>query len=104
MKRRDLFAELTQGVNEMGEHREGKITLRQYEVEAMPAPEVTAAEIVSLREKLHMSQPVFARQIRTSPDTLKNWEQSKSKPNAQAALLIKLVQRFPDMVDRLNAI
>ena len=104
MKKRDLFVELMQGVNEMGEHRKGKITLRQYEVEAMPAPEVTAAEIVSLREKLHMSQPVFARQIRTSPDTLKNWEQSKSKPNAQAALLIKLVQRFPDMVDRLNAI
>ena len=104
MKKRDLFVELMQGVNEMGEHREGKITLRQYEVEAMPAPEVTAAEIVSLREKLHMSQPVFARQIRTSPDTLKNGEQSKSKPNAQAALLIKLVQRFPDMVERLNAV
>ena len=52
MKKRDLFAELMQGVNEMGEHREGKITLRQYEVEAMPAPEVTAAEIVSLREKV----------------------------------------------------
>ena len=104
MKKRDLFAELMQGVNEMGEHREGKITLRQYEVEAFPAPEVTAAEIVSLREKLHMSQPVFARKIRTSPGTLKNWEQSKSKPNAQAALLIKLVQRFPDMVERLNTV
>jgi len=104
MKKRNLFAELMQGVNEMGEHREGKITLRQYEVEALPVPEVTAAEIVSLREKLHMSQPVFARKIRTSPDTLKNWEQSKSKPNAQAALLIKLVQRFPDMVERLNTV
>ena len=46
---------------------------RQYEMEALPAPEVTAAEIVSIRKKLHMSQPVFARQISTSPDTLKNW-------------------------------
>ena len=104
MKKRDLFAELLQGVNEMGEQREGKITLRQYDMEPLPAPEVTAAEIVSIRKKLHMSQPVFARQIRTSPDTLKNWEQSKSKPNAQAALLIKLVERFPDMVERLNAV
>jgi putative transcriptional regulator len=41
---------------------------------------------------------------RTCPDTLKNWEQSKSKPNAQAALPIKLVQRFPDMVERLKAV
>ncbi|AZE56275.1 putative transcriptional regulator [Pseudomonas synxantha] len=37
-------------------------------------------------------------------DTLKNWDQSKSKRNAQAALLIKLVQRFPDMIERLNAV
>jgi hypothetical protein len=50
MKKRDLFAELMQGVNEMGEQREGKITLRQYEMEALPAPEVTAAEIVSIRK------------------------------------------------------
>lgn len=104
MKKRDLFAEMMQGIGEMAAQREGKITLRQYEAEDLPAPEVSAQEIVMLREKLHMSQPVFARQIRTSPDTLKNWEQSKSKPNAQAALLIKLVQRFPDMVERLKAV
>lgn len=48
-----------------------------------------------------MSQAVFAKRIRTSPDTLRNWEQEKSKPNTQAALLIKLVKQFPDMVDRL---
>ena len=33
MKKRDLFAELMQGVEEMGEHRKGKIILRQYEME-----------------------------------------------------------------------
>lgn len=37
-------------------------------------------------------------------DALKNWEQSKSKPDAQATLLIKLVQRFPDMVEQFNAV
>ncbi len=104
MKKRDLFAEMMQGVSEMAAQREGKITLRQYEGEDLPVPEVTAREIVALRERLHMSQSVFARQIRTSPSTLRNWEQSKSKPNDQAALLIKLVQRFPDMVERLKAV
>ncbi len=104
MKRRDLLAELMRGVKEIEKHRLGEITLRQYEVKELSAPEVTAAEIVSIRESLHMHQAAFARLIRTSPHNLKSWEQSKSKPNAQAALLIKLVQRFPDMVDRLNAV
>lgn len=80
------------------------ITLRQFEVEALPSPTVSAQEIVTLRNKLQMSQPVFASRIRTSPDALKNWEQSKSKPNAQAALLIRLVARYADMVERLSSV
>ena len=104
MKKRDLFAEMIQGVSEMAAHREGKITLRKFEVEEKPAPKVSAKEIVALREKLHMSQAVFARRIRTSTGTLRNWEQKKSKPNTQAALLIKLVEQYPDMVERLEAV
>jgi putative transcriptional regulator len=39
--------------------------------------------------------------LRTNPRTLENWEQGRAKPNAQAALLIGLVRRYPDMVARL---
>ena len=59
MKKRDLFAELMQGVEEMAAHREGKIILRQYGVEAKPAPEVTASEIVALTtEKINARSKV----------------------------------------------
>jgi putative transcriptional regulator len=101
MKKRNLFKEMMSGVAEMAAHRKGKITLREMEVEYLPPPKVTAAEIVALREKMRMSQQVFARRIRTSTETLRNWEQAKSRPNAQAALLIKLVEQYPDMVERL---
>lgn len=104
MKKRNLFDELMQGVNEMAAHREGKITLRQVTLEDKPAPQITAAEIISLRKKMHVSQAVFARYIRTSTETLRNWEREKAKPNTQAALLIKLVEQYPDMVERLEAV
>lgn len=104
MKKRNLFDEMIQGVEEMAAHREGKITLRQVKVDEKPAPAVTAQEIVALRKKMRMSQRVFAMRIRTSTETLRNWEQNKSKPNAQAALLIKLVERYPDMTDRLASV
>lgn len=45
MSKRDLFQELMDGIGDMADQREGKITLRQYEVEAKPAPAVTAEEI-----------------------------------------------------------
>ncbi|CAN7588543.1 MULTISPECIES: helix-turn-helix domain-containing protein [unclassified Variovorax] len=74
------------------------------QVQDMPAPAIAASELIALRESLHLSRPVFARYLRTNPRTLENWEQGHARPNAQAALLIRLVQRFPDTVDRLASV
>ena len=53
---------------------------------------------------MNMSQQVFAMCIRTSTETLRNWEQDKSRPNTQASLLIRLVERYPDMTERLASV
>lgn len=104
MKKRNLFVELAEGFDALAEERAGKRTLRTHVVEAKPAPEVTAEELLALRERLHLSRPVLAHYLRTNPRTLENWEQGRAKPNAQAALLIKLVERYPDTVERLAAV
>lgn len=100
-QKRNLFNELMQGMDDLEAQREGKITLRQHVVELAPAPDITADEVLALRERLHLSRPVFASYLRTNPRTLENWEQGRAKPNAQAALLIRLVEKFPDTVERL---
>ena len=104
MKKRNLFAEIAEGFDALAEERAGKRTLRTYEVELKPAPEVSAGELLALRERLHLSRPVFASYLRTNPRTLENWEQGRARPNAQAVLLIRLVERFPDTVERLAAV
>jgi putative transcriptional regulator len=101
MKKRNLFAELAEGFDALAEERAEKRTLRSHVVEAKPAPEVSADELLALRERLHLSRPVLARYLRTNPRTLENWEQGRAKPNAQAVLLIRLVERYPDTVERL---
>jgi putative transcriptional regulator len=101
MKKRNLYSELVEGFDALAEERTGKRTLRTHDVELKSAPEISADEVIALRERLHLSRPVFARFLRTNPRTLENWEQGRAKPNAQAALLLRLVQRYPDTVDRL---
>ena len=102
--KRNLFDELKEGFTALESARQGKITLRQHNVEKKPAPSITPAELLSLREKLHLSRTVFARYLRTNERTLENWEQGRSSPNAQAAILIRMVERYPDTVERLGAI
>lgn len=101
MTKRSLFAELEEGFAALAEDRAGKVTLRKQAVEYQPPVEMTAAEVVRVRTKLNVSQPVFARRFRTEAKTIANWEQGRSKPNAQAAILLKLVDRHPELLDEI---
>lgn len=102
--KRDLFAEVSEGMVALAEHRAGKRTLRTHGIEYKPAPKVTPRELVRVREQLNLSRALFAIYLRTNVRTLENWEQGRAKPNAQAALLINLVKRYPDTVQRLATI
>lgn len=103
-KKRNLFAEIGEGMTALSEARQGKRTLRTHAVKIKPAPEITPRQLVLVRQHLRLSRALFAVYLRTNARTLENWEQGRAKPNAQAALLISLVKRFPDTVDRLAAI
>src|ERR1700730_10464990 len=98
---RELFAELSEGMEALAEARHGKRTLRTHAVAYKPAPTVTPQELIRVRKDLKISRALFAVYLRTNVRTLENWEQGRAKPNAQAALLIRMVQRFPDTVHRL---
>lgn len=102
--KRDLFAELSEGVTALAEARQGKRTLRTHATEYKPAPKVTPEELIRVRKGLRISRALFAVYLRTNVRTLENWEQGRAKPNAQAALLINLVKRYPDTVQRLATI
>ena len=101
MTKRDIFAELMGGFDALDAAREGKVTLKRYKVEHRPLPKMTAEAVQAVRKKLRMSQPVFARQLRTEPRTVANWEQGVSTPSAQASILLKLVDRHPELLKEI---
>jgi putative transcriptional regulator len=104
MGKRDIFSELVEGFDALKAEREGKLTLRQVKMSARPVSVLAPQDVLAVREKLNFSRTVFARYLRTNPRTLENWEQGRAKPNAQAALLIRMVEQFPDMLKRMEAV
>ena len=101
---RKLFAELAEGVAALGQARKSKRTLRTHVIEFKPVPNMSPRELLRVRKGLMLSRAVFAAYLRTNVRTLENWEQGRAKPNAQAVLLISLVRRYPDTVERLAAV
>lgn len=54
-----------------------------------------------MREKLNLSQAVFAHYLHTGETTYQNWEQGRARPNAHAVLLIRMVQQDPETLRTL---
>ena len=102
--KREIFSELVEGFDALADERQGKVTLRTHKVHLKNLAPLTAEEVVAVRQQLNLSRSVFAMYLRTNTRTLENWEQGRAKPNAQAALLIHLVDRYPDTVKRLAAV
>lgn len=100
--KRNVFGDLMNGITAMKKHRRGKITLRTHKPEPFILPEVEGDLIRDTRERLGLSQRLFAEVLHMNPRTLANWEQDHSKPNEQAAVLILLVRKFPDILKRLR--
>lgn len=104
MTPRNIFSDLVEGFDALEDARRGKITLRTLDVEIKAPPVMTAAKVRAVRERLGVSQPVFAHKLRTTTQTIKNWEQGIAKPNAQAAILLSLIDRNPELIDDIAAL
>ena len=102
MAKRKIFDEMMEGIAAMKGHREGKLTLRTYEVEPSKPLKIDSKLILDTRKRLNCSRAVFARMLHINERTLEKWEQGRAKPNPQAAALLLLVRRYPDTLDRLE--
>lgn len=70
-----------------------KQTLRDFEAQALPPPSYTADTIRSLRERLHISQGVFAAYLNASVSTVQKWENGEKKPSGAALRLLSVIDR-----------
>ncbi len=102
--KRNLFAELTEGVDAMKAQREGKVTLLSHTI-AVPEIKVSpgAEFFVAAREKFNVSRAVWANMLRVSPRTVEKWEQG-GQVSPLAATFVELVAHYPDTVERLQTL
>ena len=102
--KRNLFAELVEGVDAMKAQREGKVTLRSHTV-AVPEIKVSpgAEFFVAAREKFNVSRAVWANMLRVSPRTVEKWEQG-GQVSPLAATFVELVAHYPDTIERLQTL
>jgi putative transcriptional regulator len=102
--KRNVFAELMEGVDAMKQHREGKLTLCTHKLPSATIEETPGAEyFVAAREKFNVSRAVWANMLRVSPRTVEKWEQG-GQASPLAATFVELVSQYPDTIERLQTL
>lgn len=59
--------------------------------------------VITVRKKLHKSQPAFAALLGIPVATLRDWEQGRKQPDSAAVTLIKVAQSHPQVLEEIAA-
>jgi putative transcriptional regulator len=69
----------------------------------IPEVQMETHQIKAIREKMNLSQTVFAKLLNVSPSSIRQWEQGKRKPTGPTRVLLELLKKTPNILDyRLN--
>lgn len=91
-------SEIMASVHEMmeGLHQSGSIdkrTMREFDEGCLTDVQpLEPGEIKSIREREHISQPVFARYLNVSKGLVSDWERGIKKPGGPALRLLTIVK------------
>lgn len=95
MNKRDIGAEILNGINEIKDFKRGKVKLKVTEL-----TEPSEAKVI--RSKLNLSQSAFAGLLGVSMRTLQDWEQGRRTPQGPAIALLRIAEQQPDVFSRLH--
>lgn len=72
-----------------------KETMRNFDDSCLiTIPDMNPSQIKKIREKNHVSQPIFARYLNTSESTIQKWESGSKHPSGMALKLLAMVQKY----------
>ncbi|APW47764.1 helix-turn-helix domain-containing protein [Rhodoferax antarcticus] len=71
-----------------------KATMREFDASCITVlTAIEPAQIKRIRERAHVSQPVFARYLNTSESTVQKWEAGVKQPSGMALKLLSVVEK-----------
>lgn len=62
-----------------------------------------SVDVRGIRARLNMTQSQFAARFGFAIGTLRDWEQGRRQPEASARVLLRVIEREPDAVERALA-
>lgn len=84
---------------ELADVRVDRVLITARAASATPPPEFKSDRIIDLRKnKMGVSQAVFASALNVSPETVRAWEQGRNSPGGPALRLLEIAEAQPTVI------
>lgn len=90
------FSRIMDGLNEVSEIEAGRATPARVYVPG-------DVDVKAIRQRTGLNQRLFADRYGFTLGALRDWEQQRRRPEAAARLLLKVIDREPEAVERALA-
>ena len=87
---------ILQGMRQAVAHARGEAVDARVTEVRVPAE----VDVRAIRRRLGLSQEEFALRFGFSPGSVRNWEQGHRLPQGPARVLLKVIEKEPEAVDR----
>lgn len=87
------FERIMRGLEEATAYSRGEVDTTKFRIHVPDAIDVAA-----IRAKLGLTQEAFAAQFGFSKGAVRDWEQRRKVPEASARILLKIIEKRPDIV------
>lgn len=91
---------ILEGLESALQHAKGEQTAVRVSVVHVPK----TVDVRNIRQKLKMSQKAFSIRFGFNISTLRQWEQGRRQPDGSAQILLKIIDKESDAVDRALAL
>lgn len=100
----NVFDSIMTGLQEALDYEEGKVSARTTKISVEPLPELTAADIKSVRCAAGLTQQIFAAALGVSAKTVEAWEAGTNKPIGPARRMISIMRTDPDFLTKYHLV
>src|SRR5437868_3952870 len=95
MSERSLGQELIEAMGEVVAHHKGSRKLKERVVKVVPK----SVDVAAIRHSLGLSQRDFASRYGFGVRALQDWEQNRRVPDRSARILLKVIEKRPEVVE-----
>ena len=98
----DIYKGIMQGLEEAVQYNEGKLSAKSAVMSVSPVPKFDAGEIKNIRNKVGMTQYLFAGFMGVSPKTVEAWEAGRNIPNGTACRMLSMLNNDPQLPEKFH--